>query len=115
MAADPPLVPPTDPRVIARQLRITGRIVLVVSLFVAGGMVWTESRRTEPTLEELIPGYAATESRQAGEMYGAFGRDVWDTWSEVRRPYPAAAIIATAGVLVLWGFTRLARRHEQPS
>jgi hypothetical protein len=112
VAARPPLIPPADPRRIALQLRVTGRIVLIISLFVAGRMAWTEWRRTEPTLEELIPGYDAAERRQVGEMYGLFARDVWDTWSDVRRPYPAAAIIATSGVLVLWGFTRLARRHE---
>ena len=112
MAVRPPLIPPADPRRIARQLRVTGRIVLFISVLVAGRMVWTEWRRTEPAPEELIHGYAAVERRQVGEMYGLFARDVWDTWSDVRRPYPAAAIITTAGVLVLWGFNRLARRHE---
>ena len=112
MVARPPLIPPADPRRIARQLRVTGRIVLTISLFVAGRMAWTEWRRTEPAPEELIPGYDAAERRQVGEMYGLFARDVWDVWSDVRRPYPAAAIITTSGVLVLWGFNRLARRHE---
>ncbi len=113
MAARPPLIPPPDPRRIARQLRVTGRIVLIVSLVVAGRMAWTEWRRTEPTLEEVTPGYDAAERRQVGEMYGLFARDVWDVWSDVRRPYSAAAIIATSGVLVLWGFNRLARRHHE--
>ena len=112
VVAGPPLIPPADPRRIARQLRVTGCIVLVISLCVAGRMAWTEWRRTDPTLEELMPGYAAAESRQVGEMDGLFARDVWDTWSDLRRPYPAAAIIATAGVLVFLGFNRLARRHE---
>jgi hypothetical protein len=112
VAARPPLIPPADPRRIARQLRFTGRIILIISLLAAGRMTWMEWRRTEPTLEELIPGYDAAESRQVGEMNGLFARDVWDAWSDVRRPYPAAAIIATSGVLVLWGFNRLARRHE---
>ena len=112
MVARPPLIPPADPRRIARQLRVTGRIVLIISLFVAGRMAWTEWRRTEPAPGELIAGYDAAERRQVGEMYGLFARDVWDTWSEVRRPYPAAAIITTLGVLVLWGFNRLAQRHE---
>ena len=110
--AAPPLIPPADPRRIARQLRVTGRIVLIISLFVAGRMAWTEWRRTEPTLAELIPGYDAAERREIGEMDGLFARDVWDTWSEVSRPYPAAGIIAASGVLVLWGCNRLARRHE---
>ena len=112
MAARRPLIPPADPRKIARQLRASGRVVLIISLFFAGRMAWTEWRRTDLTLEEAIPGSDAAERRQVGEMYGLFARDVWDTWSDVRRPYPAAAIIATSGVLVLWGFNRLARRHE---
>ncbi len=112
MAARPPLIPPADPRRIARQLRVTGRIVLIISLFFAGRMAWTEWRRTEPTLEEAIPGSDDAERRQVGQMYGLFARDVWDVWSDVRRPYSAAAIIATSGVLVLWGLNRLARRHE---
>jgi hypothetical protein len=112
VAARPPLIPPSDPRRIAKQLRVTGRVVLILSLLVAGRMAWTEWRRTEPTLEELMPGSEAAESRQVGEMNGLFARDVWDTWSEVRRPYPAAALIATSGVLAFWGFSRLARRHE---
>lgn len=105
-------MPPPDPRRIARQLRTTGRVVLVICLLIAGRTAWTEWRRTEPTLEELIPGYAAAESRQVGEMDGLFARDVWETWSAVRRPYPAAAVIAAAGVLLFWGCTRLARRHD---
>jgi hypothetical protein len=112
VAAGPPLIPPPDPRRIARQLRVTGRIVLIVCVLAAARMAWTEWRRTEPTPEELIPGYAAAERREVGEMNGLFARDVWDTWSAVSRPYPAAAIIVTAGFLVFWGFTRLARRHE---
>ena len=112
MAARPPLIPPADPRRIARQLRVTGRIVFIISLFAAGRIAWTEWRRTEPAPEELIAGYDAAERRQVGEMYGLFARDVFGAWSDVRRPYPAAAIIATSGVLVLWGFNRLARRHE---
>jgi len=109
VAARPPLIPPADPRRLARQLRVTGRIVFIISLFVAGRMAWTEWRRPEPAPEELIPGYDAAERRQVGEMYGLFARDLWDAWSDVRRPYPAAAIIATSRVLVLWGFNRLAR------
>ncbi len=112
MAAGPPLIPPDDPRRIARQLRASGRIVLILSLFFAGRMAWTEWRRTDLTLEEAIPGSDEAERRQVGEMYGLFARDVWDIWSDVRRPYPAAAIIAASGVLLLCGFNRLARRHE---
>src|SRR5579859_6665335 len=112
VAARPPLIPPADPRRVARQLRVTGRSLLVISLLVAGWMAWTEWRRSEPTPEELIPGYADAERRQVGEMDGLFARDVWDVWSEVRRPYPAAAIITTSGVLAFWGLNRLARRHE---
>ena len=51
----------------------------------------------KPTLAELIPGYNAAEGREIGEMDGLFARDVWDTWSEVSRPYPAAGIIAGIG------------------
>ncbi len=115
VAVRPPLIPPADSRRIARQLRASGRIVLIVSLFVAGLIAWREWRRAEPAPDELIAGYDAAERRQVGEMYGLFARDVWDTWSEVRRPYPAAAIIATTGAMVFWGFNRLARRHETES
>jgi hypothetical protein len=113
VASRPPLIPPPDPRRIARQLRVAARIVLIVSLLVAGWMAWTEWRRTEPAPGDLISGYDADERRQVGEMYGLFGRDVWDLWSDVQRPYTAAAIITTSGVLVFWGFSRLARRHER--
>jgi hypothetical protein len=75
-------------------------------------MAWTEWRRTEPTLEELMPGTEAAEARQMGVMYGLFMRDAWNVWVEVRRPYPAAALISASGLLVLWGCNRLARRHE---
>jgi hypothetical protein len=77
VAARPPLIPPADPRRIARQLRATGRIALIISLFVSGRMAWTEWRRTDLTLEEAIPGSDAAERRQVGEMYGLFARDVW--------------------------------------
>jgi uncharacterized membrane protein YphA (DoxX/SURF4 family) len=112
VAAKPPLIPPADPRRIARQLRLTGRVVLVVSLLTAGWMAWTEWRRTEPTLEEVLPGTQVAEARQMGEMYGLFMRDAWNVWCDVSRPYPAAVIIVASGLLVMWGCSRLARRHD---
>lgn len=101
-----------NPRRIARQLRVFGRLVLVVSLLAAGRMAWAEWRRTEPTIEELMPGTAAAEARQIGVMDGLFARDVWNVWTDVSQPYPAAALISVFGLLVLWGCNRLARRHD---
>ena len=76
-------------------------------------MLWTAWRPNEDALpEEMIAANAAAERRQVGEMYGLFARDLWDTWSDLQRPYPAAAILATSGVLIFWGLNRLARRHE---
>jgi hypothetical protein len=112
VAVKPPLLPQADPLRIARQLRVTGRIVLVISLLTAGRMAWTEWRRTEPTIEEVLPGTEAAEARQMGEMYGLFMRDAWNVWCDVRRPYPAAVLIASSGLLVTLGCSRLARRHE---
>jgi hypothetical protein len=112
VAAKRPLIPPADPRRIARQLRVTGRVVLVISLLTAGRMAWTEWQRTEPTIEEVLPGTEAAEARQMGEMYGLFMRDVWNVWSDVRRPYPAAGLIACSGLVVMWGCHQLARRHD---
>jgi uncharacterized membrane protein YphA (DoxX/SURF4 family) len=96
----------------ARQLRVTGRLVLVASLLTSGWMAWTEWRRTEPTIEEVLPGTEAAEARQMGQMYGLFIRDLWNLWIDVRRPYPAAVLITASGALVMWGCNRLARRHE---
>jgi hypothetical protein len=45
---------------------VTGRIVLVISLLTAGRMSWTEWQRTEPTIEEVLPGTEAAEARQMG-------------------------------------------------
>jgi hypothetical protein len=112
VAAKPPLIPPADPRRIARQLRVAGRIILVSSLLTAGWMAWTEWRRTEPTIEEVLPGTEAAEARQMGEMYGLFMRDAWNVWCDVRRPYPASVLIAVSGLLVMWGCSQLARRHD---
>lgn len=75
-------------------------------------MAWSEWRRTDRTLEEVMPGSDAAEARQVGLMYGLFARDAWDVWMDVRRPYPSAALIATSGLLVWWGSHRLARRHD---
>lgn len=110
--ARPPLIPPTDPRRLARQIRVTGQVVLLASLLTAGWLAWTEWRRTEPTIEEVLPGSEAAEARQMGEMNGLFARDLWNVWMEVRRPYPSAVLIAGTGLLVFWGCIRLARRHE---
>jgi len=112
VAAPPPLIPPADPRRIARQFRVTGRLVLVISLLTAGWMAWTEWRRTEPTIAEVLPGTEAAEARQMGEMYGLWMRDVWNVWVDLRRPYPFATLIAVSGVLVMWGCNRVARRHD---
>lgn len=112
MSAPPPLIPPSNPRRIARNLRLFGRVVLVAALIVAGRMAWAEWRRTEPTMEELMPGSEAADARQIGIMDGLFARDVWNVWTDVSRPYPAAVLIAAGGVLVFVGCRRLARRHD---
>jgi hypothetical protein len=76
-------------------------------------MLWTEWRpNADPLPEEMIAANAAAERRQVGEMYGLFARDLWDTWTDLQRPYPAAAILTTSGALIFWGLNRLARRHE---
>ena len=86
--------------------------MLVASLLTAGWIAWTEWRRTAPTMEELLPGTEAAEARQVGEMQGLFMRDLWDLWSEVRRPFVAAPLLAASGLLILWGCRRLAAMHE---
>ena len=101
-----------DGRRLARQIRLTGAAVLVACFLTAGWIAWNEWRRTEPTVEELLPATVAAESRQMGILYGPFVRDLWDVWRDLRRPYPFATIIATSGLIVMVGCSRLARRHE---
>jgi hypothetical protein len=116
VAVRPPLIPPVDSRRLARQIRVTGRVVLVISLFAAGWMLWTAWRPNDhPVPDEMIAANTEAERRQVGEMYGLFARDLWDTWSDLQRPYPAAAIFTASGLLIMWGLNRLARRHETES
>jgi len=111
----PPVVEDPDGRHLARHIRRTGAVVLIACLVTAGWIAWREWRRTEPTVEELLPGTAAAASRQMGLLYGPFVRDLWEVWRGLRRPYPLATIIATSGVIVMLGCSRLATRHDDES
>jgi hypothetical protein len=104
-------VEPPDPRRIARQIRLIGAIVLVAGLLAGGWISWHEWYRTEPTIEEVLPGSEAAASRQMGIMYGPLLQDVWDFYREIQQPYIASVLIVATSALVMLGCRRLARRH----
>ena len=96
----------------ARRIRWVGVLVLAAGLLTAGRIWWVERHRTEPTIEEVLPGTAARNSRQMGILYGPIVQAVWDFYQELQQPYTEAPLVAVASLIVMIGCFRLAQSHE---
>jgi hypothetical protein len=97
----------------ARRLAIIGLLVLVIGLLSAAGVYWVGTRRADPTLDELLPGYSRANSRQMGIFYGHLGVMMWEWREDLARPDTQAILIAVVSGLVACGCFRLAwlRNH----
>jgi hypothetical protein len=97
--------PPVHP---GRRAAVVGVLVLLIGIAGVGMLYWLETRRAEPTIEELLPGYSRANSRQMGIFYGKLGVMMWEWREDLARPGTQAAIIVVAASLVAFGCFRIA-------
>lgn len=106
------LVKRYDPRRAARRLRAIGLQVLVAGVAAAGVIYWLETSRAEPTIEDLLPGTTAANSRQVGLLYGHGVQSLWEVYQELKRPAGQAAMVAALSAVIAAGCFRVAWLRE---
>jgi hypothetical protein len=107
LAANPRPVRP------GRRLTLVGVLVLLIGIGGAGTLYWLETRRPEPTIDELLPGYSRANSRQMGIFYGKLGVMMWEWREDLRRPGAQAAIIVVTASLAAFGCFRIAWLRDE--
>jgi len=98
----------------ARQLRITGLLVLVLGVTGACLFYWIAARAAAPTMDELFPGYSRNRSRQVGILMGSMVVTMMQLLDTLKDPFTEAVIIAVVAALVALIFFRLASVTDQP-
>jgi hypothetical protein len=107
------LVARRDPRAAARRLRTIGVLVLVAGAVAAGLIYWLRTYHAEPTIEDLIPGTTAANSRQVGLLYGHAVQSLWEIYQELKQPAAQAVIVAALSGLIAAGCFRAAWLRER--
>ena len=80
-------------------MRRIGSWILGAGLVAAALVYWLETRRDEPTMEELLPGSSKANSRLMGIYYGPAGKMMWEWREALARPeVQAILIIVTAAI-----------------
>ena len=80
-------------------MRRVGTWILVAGVASAVLLYWLETRRNEPAMEDLLPGYSKANSRLMGIYYGHAGKMMWEWREALARPeVQAILIIVTAAI-----------------
>jgi hypothetical protein len=82
-------------------------LILVFGLVTAGYVYWIGTHRTEPTLEELLPGSARLTQRQVGVLYGHSGQIVYEWLEDAKRPGAKATMIVIAAAILAYVYARM--------
>lgn len=99
---------PARPEPPGHRLRRAGTLILLVGVLSAGLLYWLETRNPEPSLDDLMPGYTRSESRQMGIMYGQAGVLMFDLRQQLDRPEVQAGLIVVVSGLIAAGCFRVA-------
>lgn len=108
------LVRRPDPRRVPRRLRMMGVVLLVAGVGAAGLVYWIETYRAEPSIEELLPGTTAANSRQVGLLYGHGVQSLWEVYQDLKQPGGQALMVAAVAGLAAAGCFRVAWLRDQP-
>ena len=76
--------------------------MLLVSLLVAGGLYWSETRSAETPDEQLLVGYDRQRDHDMRVLYGRGGRDLMDALEAVESPAGHAGLMVGAGAIAAW-------------
>jgi hypothetical protein len=100
---------------VANRLRFIGSGVLVLGLTFAYLFYRVQSQTTEPTIDDLLPGYSERQARQTGILMGSFVVSLLQGADKLKEPYTQALIIAGVSVLVAILCFRVAWLMDRPA
>ena|SRR5690348_9251918 len=112
MSAKHPIAGAQPPHPHSKRLRVTGAVVLLLGLAIAGAVYGIRTRAGEPAEEELLAENATAESRQMEVLYGRMGLLTKELSEDLTRPGTQTLIIATVSILVAGGCFYFARLED---
>jgi hypothetical protein len=93
----------------ARQLRITGVIVLLLGIVSMGVVYWLGTRGPDLSDDLSMIRYNKPEERQMEILYGKSGKLIEDWSNDLKQPGMQAIIIAVVSVIIASGCFYFAR------
>lgn len=93
---------------LARRYRAVGRAILAAGFACALLTYWIETRRAEPSIDDLIPGAAAADERQMDMMYGHTTAMLMEWLADLNLPAGHAVLIVVGSAVVAGVCFRLA-------
>ena len=93
----------------ARQLRITGVIVLLLGIVSMGVVYWLGTRGPDLSDDLSMVGYNRAQTRQMGQLYGKSGLLIEEWSNDLKQPGTQAIIIAVVSVIIASGCFYFAR------
>ena len=101
----------------AKQLRITGIVVLTLGIITAGLVYWIGIRNATPDDISML-GFNRAEERQMGQLYGKSGQMVDDWLDDLKQPGTQAVLILIFSAAVFAGcfyFAKLVEIEDEPA
>ncbi|MGH7990464.1 MAG: hypothetical protein ACREDS_09790 [Limisphaerales bacterium] len=93
----------------ARQLKITGIVVLLAGIAGAGVVYWLGTRNADLSDDPSMLGYDRAETQQMGILYGKQGEFIEDLSNDLKQPGTQAILIAVVSIIVASGCFYFAR------
>jgi hypothetical protein len=106
---------PTGKSTPANRLRFIGSGVLVLGLTAAYILYRVRSQSAEPTIDELMPGFAERRARQTGIIMGGFVVELLQDAEKLKEPFTQAVVLAVVSVLVALICFRVAWLMDRPA
>jgi len=91
-----------------------GAACLAAGTAAAGLLYWFETSHAGPSLEDLLPGTTAANTRQVGLLYGPAVASLWEIYQELKQPGGQACLVAAFAAVTAAGCFRAAWLREQP-
>lgn len=100
----------TDPEIVVpgRRMRRVGSSILLAGVAAAALLYLIETRRTDPSMEELMPGYSRANSRLMGIYYGHAGEMMWEWRQALAEPEAQALVVIVFSAIIAAGCFRMA-------
>ncbi|HEY5296875.1 MAG TPA: hypothetical protein VIK59_03025 [Verrucomicrobiae bacterium] len=87
----------------AKQLKITGIVILVLGISAAGILYWMRTRAADLSGDLSMAGYDKPETRQMEMLYGKSGEMMEDLSNELKKPGAQAIIVLAVSGIIAFG------------